>query len=105
MQARGSRLCDGLNRSRRITFVPTLAFSEARRSVIQTVRAARAAPAVKDADLAAAGGRVLAEDIATDRDYPAVARSVRDGYAVRAIDPPDEFEVIAEVRAGESFDG
>jgi molybdopterin molybdotransferase len=55
--------------------------------------------------LEAAAGRVLAEPIAADRDYPALARSVRDGYAVRAIDLPGEFEVIGEVRAGEIFSG
>ena len=52
-----------------------------------------------------AAGRVLAEDIAADRDTPAVARSVRDGYAVRAIDLPGELQVIGEVRAGEQFRG
>jgi molybdopterin molybdotransferase len=55
--------------------------------------------------LEAAAGRVLAEPIAADRDYPALARSVRDGYAVRAIDLPGDLAVIGEVRAGESFGG
>jgi len=49
--------------------------------------------------------RVLAEDVAADRDSPPVARSVRDGYAVRAIDLPGELEIIGEVRAGEQFRG
>jgi molybdopterin molybdotransferase len=48
---------------------------------------------------------VLAETIAADRDYPALARSVRDGYAVRAADLPGTLDVIGEVRAGESFSG
>jgi molybdopterin molybdotransferase len=48
---------------------------------------------------------VLAEDIAADRDSPALSRSVRDGYAVRAIDLPGELQVIGEVRAGERFQG
>ena len=39
-----------------------------------------------------------------DRDYPAMARSLRDGYAVRSEDLPGEFEIIAEVRAGDIFD-
>ena len=55
--------------------------------------------------LEAAAGRVLAEALRADRDYPAVARSVRDGYAVRAIDLPGGLEVIGEVRAGQSFAG
>jgi molybdopterin molybdotransferase len=72
---------------------------------LDTVRTARAAPPAESVALEAAAGRVLAESIAADRDYPALARSVRDGYAVRAIDSPGELEVIGEVRAGESFSG
>jgi molybdopterin molybdotransferase len=73
--------------------------------VLDTVRSACAAPLPESVALEAAAGRVLAEPIAADRDYPALARSVRDGYAVRAIDLPGELEVIGEVRAGESFSG
>ena len=69
------------------------------------VRQARRVPPVEDVALDAAAGRVLAEDVAADRDSPAVARSVRDGYAVRASDLPGELEVIGEVRAGERFAG
>ena len=73
--------------------------------MLDTVRAARTAPPAESVSLEAAAGRVLAEAIAADRDYPALARSVRDGYAVRAIDLPGKFEVIGEVRAGEIFGG
>src|SRR5579863_9188905 len=55
--------------------------------------------------LAEAAGRVLAEEIAADRDYPPFARSARDGFAVRAADLPGELPVIGEVRAGEVFKG
>src|ERR1700690_507129 len=55
--------------------------------------------------LAEAAGRVLAEEIAADRDYPPFARSARDGYAVRAADLPGELRVVGEVRAGEVFNG
>jgi len=72
---------------------------------LDTVRAARGAPPVESVPLEAAAGRVLAEALRADRDYPAVARSVRDGYAVRAIDLPGRLEVIGEVRAGQSFAG
>jgi molybdopterin molybdotransferase len=85
--------------------VPALTFEEARRSVLEKVRAARTMPPAESTALVAAAGRVLAEPIAADRDYPALARSVRDGYAVRAGDLPGECEVIGEVRAGEIFNG
>lgn len=65
----------------------------------------RAVPPVERVPIEAAAGRVLAEALRADRDYPAVARSVRDGYAVRAIDLPAGLEVIGEVRAGQSFAG
>ena len=73
--------------------------------MLDTVRTARTAPSVETVALEAAAGRVLAEPIAADRDYPALARSVRDGYALRAIDLPGDLEVIGEVRAGESYTG
>jgi molybdopterin molybdotransferase len=85
--------------------VPAFTFEQARRCVLKTVRAARPAPAAETVALEAAAGRVLADPIAADRDYPALARSVRDGYAVRAVDLPGELEVIGEVRAGENFSG
>jgi len=88
-----------------IEVVPPLTFAQAREKVVATVRAARLALATEEAGLEAAAGRVLAEDIAADRDVPAVARSVRDGYAVRAADLPGELEVIGEVRAGVRFAG
>jgi molybdopterin molybdotransferase len=82
-----------------------LTFNQARCCVLDTVRTARTAPSVETVALEAAAGRVLAEPIAADRDYPALARSVRDGYALRAIDLPGDLEVIGEVRAGESYTG
>ncbi|SPE39135.1 Molybdopterin molybdochelatase [Candidatus Sulfopaludibacter sp. SbA3] len=85
--------------------MPALTFPEARETVIRQLCAHRPSPDVEDLDLSAAAARVLAEDVAADRDSPAVARSVRDGYAVRAIDVPGELQVIGEVRAGERFSG
>ena len=85
--------------------MPTFSFPEARECVLRTVREARRLPATETVTLAEAWGRVLAEDIRADRDSPAVARSVRDGYAVRAIDLPGELAVIGEVRAGENYTG
>jgi len=55
--------------------------------------------------LECAAGRVLAEEIRADRDFPALARSVRDGFAIRAQDLPGTLRVIGEVRAGDRFEG
>ena len=85
--------------------MPPLTFSQARECVISNVRGARTLPATESVGLEASAGRVLAEQVAADRDTPAVSRSVRDGYAVRAGDLPAELEVIGEVRAGERFQG
>jgi molybdopterin molybdotransferase len=82
-----------------------LTFAEARGRVLAEVRGARKTPAAEEAGLDRAAGRVLAEAVAADRDSPAVARSVRDGYAVRAADLPGELRIIGEVRAGERFTG
>ncbi|MGO9230080.1 MAG: gephyrin-like molybdotransferase Glp [Bryobacteraceae bacterium] len=82
-----------------------LEFPQARAKVIELVRLGRSLPPSEDVALAAAAGRVLAVDVAADRDSPAVDRSMRDGYAVRAADLPGELAVIGEVRAGERFAG
>ncbi|MCE0524060.1 MAG: molybdopterin molybdotransferase MoeA [Methylacidiphilales bacterium] len=49
-------------------------------------------------------GRVLREPVAASEDIPPFDRSAMDGYAVRADDPADEFEVVAEIRAGQAID-
>jgi molybdopterin molybdotransferase len=85
--------------------VPPKTFSEAREAILTEIGSTRAMPSMEEAQLAQAAGRVLAEDIAADRDTPALSRSMRDGYAVRALDLPGELEVIGEVRAGERFSG
>ena len=80
-----------------------LSFEQARACVVQQVGSHR--PASELVDTLAAAGRVLAEDIPADRDYPPFPRSVRDGFAVRAADLPGELQVIGEARAGGSFEG
>lgn len=57
---------------------------------------------------ATALGRVLAEDVAADRNYPPFDRSIRDGYALRAADakePGARLHLIGESRAGVAFEG
>jgi molybdopterin molybdotransferase len=85
--------------------VATLTFEQARQCVLKELRAARPEPKIELVGLSEAGGRVLAEPITSDRDYPALSRSVRDGFAVRAADLPGDLFVIGEVRAGEAFEG
>lgn len=81
--------------------VPT--FAEARACVLEKIPVS--VPAIEMVELLAAYGRVLAEDLAADRDYPPTARSVRDGFAVRAADLPGRLRVVGEVRAGETYSG
>jgi len=85
--------------------VATLTFEQARQCVLKELRASGGEPKIELASLSEAAGRVLAEPVTSDRDYPALARSVRDGFAVRAADLPGDLFVIGEVRAGESFAG
>ena len=88
-----------------MAFVAAFSFEQARECVIARVRAATAPPALEELGLLEAAGRVLAEPVAADRDSPALARSVRDGFAVRAEELPGELRIIGEVRAGETFSG
>jgi molybdopterin molybdotransferase len=84
--------------------VATYTFREARNVVSEQILAARRLQS-EEVALEEAGGRVLAEEAAADRDYPPVARSTRDGFAVRAADLPGRVEIAGEVRAGEAFRG
>src|SRR5579863_9280463 len=86
-----------------IALVATLTFEQARQCVLDQVSACASAPRIEQVSLAEAAGRVLAEPVMADRDYPAVSRSARDGFAVKSADLPGELRVIGEVRAGESF--
>jgi molybdopterin molybdotransferase len=83
-----------------------VSFEEARHIVEQ--RAAMVcATEVESVDLLAARGRVLAEALLADRDFPPFPRATRDGYAVRAADVqgvPARLQVIGEVRAGSALE-
>ncbi|HEV2690891.1 MAG TPA: gephyrin-like molybdotransferase Glp [Bryobacteraceae bacterium] len=83
----------------------TLTFAQARACVLAKVAEARPTPATEVVPLLEGAGRVIAESIPADRDYPPFSRSARDGFAVRAADLPGELRIIGEVRAGEIFDG
>ncbi|HML15765.1 MAG TPA: gephyrin-like molybdotransferase Glp [Bryobacteraceae bacterium] len=80
-----------------------LTFVEARNRVLQEV--VQSAPSVECVALAESAGRVLAEPVHADRDYPPFPRSARDGFAIRTADLAGPIRVIGEVRAGEIFSG
>lgn len=80
-----------------------LSFEDARRLVER--HAGQVSPGKPESlDLLAAAGRVLAEEIRADRDFPPFDRATRDGYAVRAADVtalPTRLEVVGEIKAGD----
>lgn len=85
-----------------------LTFQQAITTVKERFEAAKPNPPTEVLPLDRVRGRVLAEDICADRDYPPFHRSTRDGYAVRSSDltsPPVTIQRIGELRAGEHFEG
>jgi molybdopterin molybdotransferase len=85
-----------------------LPYAEARQKVIEVAGALRRKPRRETVDLEQAFGRVLAEPVFADRDYPPFDRSTRDGFAVRSADssgPNAKLECIGEIRAGGAFEG
>lgn len=79
-----------------------LPFAAARRIVEEKARELRPTGDER-VPLLDSAGRVLAEAIAADRDFPPFARATRDGYAVRSVDLvalPARLAVVGEVRAG-----
>jgi molybdopterin molybdotransferase len=93
-----------------------LSFEAARAKVIETIRAEKglSVPARPTEKLdiaqtpALALGRVLAEAVICDRNYPPFDRSTRDGYAVRSSDfreSPAKLPLFGESRAGVPFAG
>src|ERR1035441_235407 len=80
-----------------------VSFEEARHLVERQAAAVRAG-GVETVELLAGVGRVLAEGILADRDFPPFDRAARNGYAVRAADVaevPARLEVVGEVKAGD----
>jgi molybdopterin molybdotransferase len=85
--------------------MPALTFAEARLRVELEVKAARRTPEKEVLLLAEAQGRILAESVVADRDYPPFDRATRDGYAVRAAETPGRLRRIGQLRAGQEFAG
>ena len=79
-----------------------LSFEEARRVVEERV-ASLGPSSAETVGLDASLGRVLAEPLFADRDFPPFPRAMRDGYALRAADLaslPARLRVIGEIKAG-----
>lgn len=82
-----------------------LSFDQAYGRVRQYCSAVEA-PAAEQVSLGSALGRVLAEVVTADRDFPPFPRSTRDGFAVRAADlagPPSTLKVTGQIKAGGTF--
>ncbi len=93
-----------------------LKFQHARETVLQQIQSALrsgsdpslAVGALICVPLLEAAGRVLAEAIHADRDFPPFPRSTRDGYAVRSADLaplPAKLKCLGQVKAGSEFSG
>ena len=91
-----------------------LSVEEARAKVIEVVTARAGKCPLKmetvefARDPAPALGRILAENVVADRNYPPFDRSIRDGFAVRASDtaqPGAKLKLVGESRAGVAFSG
>jgi molybdopterin molybdotransferase len=84
-----------------------LSYQQGRELVISRTTALTGEPPTESISLLNALGRVLAQDIAADRDYPPFHRSIRDGYAVRAADtrPGAALRLIGELKAGDTPTG
>jgi molybdopterin molybdotransferase len=85
-----------------------LTFEQALTTVREKITAAQSVPAFETLPLGSVLGRVLAEDLLADRDYPPFHRSTRDGFAVRAVEVanvPVTLDVVGLARAGEPCTG
>jgi molybdopterin molybdotransferase len=83
-----------------------LSFEQALDTVLKYCREI-APPSSEQVALLQATGRILAQPILADRDFPPFPRSTRDGYAVRAADvkdTPASLRVVGQIKAGAAFD-
>jgi molybdopterin molybdotransferase len=84
-----------------------LSYSDARQTVIEVSRRLERPLSRETIEIENAYGRVLAQEVRADRDYPPFNRATRDGFAVRSSDlaqPGAQLNCIGELRAGGSLD-
>jgi molybdopterin molybdotransferase len=81
-----------------------ISYSQARHNIIEQLRKDLAEPSAEGVALTSAFGRVLAQDVKTDRDYPPFDRAMRDGYAVRAGEAREGATLVCagEIKAGDT---
>src|ERR1700675_2089606 len=91
-----------------------LSYEAARAKLIEVICARRCAPPPPTETTEFAEeplrvlGRIVAEDVRADRNYPPFNRSTRDGFALRAADaarPGAKLRLIGESCAGVAFGG
>ena len=82
-----------------------LTVAQARERILERI----AVLAAEEIPILAANGRVLAEEVRSDREVPPFTNSAMDGYALRAMDTSEASEtapvrlaVLGEIRAGQS---
>jgi molybdopterin molybdotransferase len=84
----------------------TLTFEQALQTVRERITGNFPLPPTERVSLEDSHGRILAEDVTADRDYPPFHRSTRDGYAVRSSDVrevPASLRYVGELAAGRAF--
>src|ERR1700687_4037546 len=85
-----------------------LSYFDARQKVIEVAGSLPRPLLRTHVEIERAFGRILAEPVLSDRDYPPFHRSTRDGFALWAADAPApgvRLECIGELRAGGVFEG
>ncbi len=85
-----------------------LSYTDARQKVVEVAGTIERPLRRETIEIEQAFGRILAEPVLSDRDYPPFNRSTRDGFALRAADalaPGARLECVGELRAGGVFEG
>jgi molybdopterin molybdotransferase len=82
-----------------------LSFEDARRVVTEAAEHLRSTHSISTEKLPLldALGRIIAQDIQADRDFPPFPRATRDGYALRSSDVaelPAKLRVVGQIKAG-----
>jgi len=81
-----------------------LSYQQARELVVPRTTALSGKPQTEFISILNGLGRILAQEIIADRDYPPFHRSIRDGYAVHAADTHSgaTLRCIGELKAGDT---